>query len=398
MRAIPFLLLATVFAVAIGNYLMASTGTANAPEKPAATSLMTPPAPSTPKDSAAARSEPDRTTGSLPANAGPAGPAAPAVACVHRNDGGTVCGPVVDGAKQPAPSLFDQPVTAQAKPLFPAVKPPHAPAKIKVAERQAAPEAPLTPKQVQTPPLPRHTKRQEAQAPRSDSRQAQVGHGAAPASPPYRKHGNEDLQIPPARYTANLAAPPGVLRQPAYPMSEAGYPPLNQRTRTSMPAGRQGRAGGPDAQRQPPFLFDGQPRPGPANRTRIASYDGGPPMPPNWQRIPRRYGVGRDAPPALERRPAPHVAANHRQPPRSERERSMDPAHDRIRYAYGNPARPDAARDAKLADFDRRAAAIERQIRALRAEQAEALRRFRNSAGSRASAPPPLRDRAAQFD
>ncbi len=48
MRAIPFLLLATVFAVAIGNYLMASTGTANAPEKPAATSLMSPPAPSAP--------------------------------------------------------------------------------------------------------------------------------------------------------------------------------------------------------------------------------------------------------------------------------------------------------------------------------------------------------------
>ena len=408
MRVIPILLLTLVFGVAFGNYLVASNGTAGTALKRAAAAVMTTSAPSTLKDASSttpkgAVIDPRASAAGLgagPVHLASAATGSVAVTCVHRNDGATVCGPVVEGAKKLGASPFDQPIAGQATPIVPVVKPPNPPAATaKVVQKQASHEAVLTPKQVPTPPIPRKIKSHAlAQSSRVDTRHVQLAQGAPPAPWADRKLADsEEPRDIPSRYSRSRS-PPASLRQPLYSSTDAGgFPPPNRRAPTSMIHERPAGATRYDPRHETPLTFEGQWQPRSSSSNRIPpANDGRAPVLPGWRRMPSNNEAERGAPSSFDRGPPPRKAANH-YPPTNERDRLVRSATGDMKYAYGtgSASRPDRARDAKLANFDRRASALEQQLRALRVEYAEALRRFRNRADARPSAPPARRDKAA---
>jgi hypothetical protein len=408
MRVIPILLLTLVFGVAFGNYLVASNGPTGAALKRAAAVIMSTSAPSTLKDAASttpqgaiiAPSTPPASHDAGPVHLASAATGTSAVACVHRNDGATVCGPVVEGSKKPAASAFDQPIVSQVAPIVPIVKPPNpAAATAKVVQRQAPHGFALTPKQVPTPPTPRKTKSHAlAQNSRANTRHTQLVQGAPPASWPDRKVADPDEPRDIPSHYSRSRSPSASLRQPPYPLTD--FPP-NRLPPTSMT--REQPAGGVryDPRPEAPSMLEGQWRPRSSSANRIPpANDGDALMLPGWRRMPANHDAERGAAPSLDREPRPRQAANH-YPPVNERDRLVRSGTGDIKYSYGpGPTpRPDRARDAKLVDFDRRASALERQLRVLRGEYADALRPFRNRADARPSAPPERRDKpAGNFD
>lgn len=408
MRVIPILLLTLVFGVAFGNYLVASNGTAGTILKRAAATVMTTSAPSTlkdassnnPKDAVIAPNASAANLGAGPVHLAGSAVGSVAVTCVHRNDGATVCGPVVEDVKKLGANPFEQPIAGQATPAVSVVKPPNPPAgAAKVVQKQASHEALLTPKQVPTPPIPRKIKPHAlAQSARVDTRHVQFAQGAPPAPWADRKLADsEEPRGTPSHYSRSQS-PPASLRQPPYASPDArDFPPPNRRPPTSVGHERPAGATRYDPRHEAPFMFEGQSHPRSSSSNRIPPInDGRAPMLPGWRRMPGNYEAERGAPPSSDRGLPPRKAADH-YPPRNERGRLVRSATGDVKYAYGtgSTSRPDRARDAQLTTFDRRASDLEKQLRALRVEYAEALRRFRNRADARTSALPARGDNSA---
>jgi hypothetical protein len=358
MRVVPFLLLTIVFAIAVGNYLNASTGTVDVPEK-AATAITATSATLMSKGAAPEAATPSAR--SRPINLVAAAAASPSsVACVHRADGATVCGPVLESGNKTTPNIFDQPaITRSIAPLQPAVARPAQNRKAGTIKFVA-----ITPKQVPTPPIPHQHKPRAAQ--RSANENTSQTHLE-------RDHG------PASRFDHKTRAP-----------STAGETRRLQNDPEQSPAyaERRGPAPAYDAERdaafhrKPPAQYSaGNLRRFEAER--IAERSGATPrygdnrgLPP-WfesQRPQRgadsRYGAGRS--PFLTEREPPRK--RERPPMVAERQGAAPPHDDEARRGPA-PQRTHRPRNAQFADFEHRTLQLERELRSLRAERADELRR-----------------------
>jgi len=121
MRAMPFVLVGLVFLTAVACFVKAPGTITLAPDKTPTSSANSTPAPTAPDSGITARASvtPAATPAPPPASTvfAPVSVTNTPSVCVHRNDGATVCGPVADGVKAPAPNPFDQP--GAARPLTP---------------------------------------------------------------------------------------------------------------------------------------------------------------------------------------------------------------------------------------------------------------------------------------
>jgi hypothetical protein len=165
MRIVAFVLVAFVFLIAFENYQQESK--VAAPKKFAATLVSTP---ATATTAMAAAVSPSAFTG-VPAK----------VKCVHRDNGATVCGPVVEGGNKTIPSIFDQaavaqPIAVSARVLEGNPAQGHLVRNIKSDT--------ITPKHVHTPPLPPRHKAPAAQRTASnDAPKSHLQRDHVPAPP-----------------------------------------------------------------------------------------------------------------------------------------------------------------------------------------------------------------------
>ncbi len=398
MRIVAFVLVALVFVVALGNYQRASKDAAPAKAAPVSASAS--------------------TNGAVTAPAGlSAFNAVPAVAanvtCVHRADGATVCGPVVEGGNKATPSIFDQPVA-------PSLAPPPPPAvKVKSAQNRIVRKIKfdaITPKQVQTPPIPQQQKMHSARritsldAPHS---QLEQDHGPAPRferKPRTRYSGGgarrlkNEYERPPVvaerqDATHRHAVERGALaqRKPPAQYSAGNLRRFeNEHERSPVLAERPGVAPRYGAERGPPSLFGREPpaRYRTANIRRLEGGREGPPLFAERQEADFRHSAERDSPPLIEREPP---RRRERSPMFAER-RGAAPRYDDAGHGAALPR----TRDVKFVDLERRTLELERELRSLRAERAEALRHVeRRDAGKRPySTSPPIysRERIVQPD
>ena len=385
MRVVPFLLLTIVFAIAVGNYLNASTGTVDALEK-AAAAITTTSATLMSKSAAPEAATPSAR--SRPINVVAAAAASPSsVACVHRADSATVCGPVLESGNKTTPNIFDQPaITRSIAPPQPAVAGPAQNRNARTIKFVA-----ITPKQVPTPPIPQQHKPRAAQ--RSANENTLQTHLE-------RDHG------PVSRFDRKTHAP-----------STAGETRRLQNHPEQSPAyaERRGPAPAYDAERaavfhrKPPAQYSAgnlrgfeaeriAGRPGPTPR-----YGDNRGLPP-WfegQRPQRgadsRFGAGRSAP-LIEREPP----RKRERPPMVAERQGAAPLHDDD--ARRGPAlqRTHHPQNAQFVDFERRTLQLERELRSLRAERADELRRVeRLDSGKRpyAKSPPNSgQERSEQVD
>ena len=334
MRVVPFLLLAIVFAVAIGNYLNASTGAANVLEQ-AATAITTTSATLMSKGTAPEGAAPAGRSG--PINLAAAAAASPSsVACVHRADGATVCGPIVESGNKTTPSIFDQPaVTRSIAAPQPAVA---GPAQNLVARKVKF--VAITPKQVPAPPIPHlHKSRAAQRIANEDASQTHLGRDDGPAPRSNGKARTHDSVGETRRLQNNPERPP------AYAERQGPAPAYDPER-------------GEAVHRNPPPQYSAGNLHG-FDAERFAKRSGAAP----------RYGAERSLP-LIEREPP---RKRERPPMFAERQGAAPPYND----ARRGPAmqRAHRSRDAQSVDFERRTLQLERELRSLRAERADALRR-----------------------
>jgi hypothetical protein len=335
MRIVAFVLVAFVFLIAIENYQRDSK--VGAAEK-VVTALVNPPA--TAVTALAAAVSPSTFT-AVPAE----------VKCVHRDNGATVCGPVVKGGNKTIPSIFDQ--AAVAQPIaMPAPVLKRNPAQGHLV-RNVKSEM-ITPKQVHTPPLPPRHKAPAAERTASND---------APKSHLQRDH----VPAPPYDHKLRVRHSAGEAPRPANAHDEP--PPYRD---------RQGAAPRYSAGAGLPAWFGGEPPP----RTRTANvrrFENGREEPPALSQRPgagSRYGAERGAPPLIEHGPPAGYGARFA----NKRERS--PALTE-RQDFTSP-RPHRSRDGQFAALERRTLELERELHSLRAERTDMLRHVeRRNVGKR---------------
>jgi hypothetical protein len=418
MRVIPFLLVTLVFVVAFGNYLIAPTSVANAPEKTITNSVSGVSSDLASKEAFKTFSASPVSLSSGPVNPSAAAAGAPSVACIHRADGATICGPVVGGGSKAATSPFDQPglvrpsvsprphALGQPTAAAPAVAKSATPAvKLKVAHRQSAHEPLITPKQVFTPPIPRESETPLLkQASHDDAQPTHVVRNVRPF-PKFER-------TPPSNIEQERASPRQGRESVASLLPFATQSPrhvdanllqlANQNERAPMLAERQAGANRYDPERRSPPMLDHKPPPrfSSANVARLANERERAAIPPDQSRPTVRYSSERRSPASLGRAPNPANFASLQ----NERERPMARERERAKYNPGansdSSVRPNSIRmqDAKFADFDRRALALQRELRTLRAEHDEALRHLQRLNARKPIKPPSSKDKTARYE